>query len=136
MRLRKYTSSIATPELWQEALASYLRSNAWGRHLRSLRQSCARQVERFSTAIEEAFPPGTRLSRPEGGFVLWAELPAGCDSLALHARARAEKISFLPGTLFSASGRHSHCLRINCGRNWTPRVAAAVQRLGDLASQP
>ncbi len=134
VRLRKYTASIATPTLWQDALATYLRGDAWGRHLRRLRRACALQVERFSEAIEDTFPRGTRLSRPQGGFVLWVELPAGADTVKLHARASAEKISFLPGTLFSASGGYGHCLRINCGRTWTPRVAAAVRRLGALAS--
>ncbi len=133
VRLRKFTTSASTAPLLQHALADWLAQDGYTRHLRRLRQDCAEHVELFSAAVERHFPPGTRISRPEGGFVLWVELPPGRDSLAMHARALREHISFLPGPLFSATGQYRNCLRLNCARSWTPRVAGAVRRLGQLA---
>lgn len=135
LRLGKYVSTVATPAAMQQAVADFLDHNGFQRHLRGLRQASEAQVGRFSELVSQHFPAGTRLSHPQGGFVLWVELPAGADSLYLHERALAEGISFAPGPLFSASGRYRSALRLNCGRTLTPQVEKAVRRLGELASE-
>ncbi len=45
------------------------------------------------------------------------------------------RISLTPGTMFSASGRYEHCLRLNCALPWSDRVADAVATLGRLATE-
>lgn len=133
IRQRKQIASLATPVLMQQVLADYLAKDRYDRHLRRLRQSCVAQLGLFSRAIAKNFPAGTRLSRPQGGYLLWVELPNNLDATLLQRKAMREKISILPGPMFSASGRFRHCLRVNCGLAWTPRVAAALRRLGQLA---
>ncbi|MDB5973001.1 MAG: transcriptional regulator, GntR family/aminotransferase, class and family protein [Hydrocarboniphaga sp.] len=132
VRMRKFTTSAGTALIYQHALSDYLRTQAYARHLARLRRLCANNVARYADAVEQHFPAGTRVSRPAGGFVLWVELPRGTDTLALYERALFRRINFAPGPLFSASGRYRHCLRLNCGRQWTPEVAAALQALGRL----
>ena len=78
------------------------------------------------------FPPGTQVTDPQGGYFLWVTLPPGYDSLALQRAALLEGISLAPGPLFSASGGFTNCLRLNSGQPWTPALAAAVARLGEL----
>lgn len=56
---------------------------------------------------------------PAGGYMLWIELPSRVDGLKLHRAALLERISILPGVLFSATGWYKSCIRINCGRVWT-----------------
>ena len=34
------------------------------------------------------FPPGTRVSQPQGGYFLWVQLPDPVDTLALHRADR------------------------------------------------
>jgi DNA-binding transcriptional MocR family regulator len=133
LQQRKDIASLATPVLLQYALAEFLADDGYERHLRRLRQSCAAHVGQFSRLIAECFPPGTRISRPTGGFVLWVELPHTVDATMLQRQARRENISVLPGTMFSTSDRYRHCLRINCGQTWSARVEAAVRTLGRLA---
>lgn len=132
VRMRKFATSAGTALPYQLALSDYLRTHAYSRHLVRLRRACLTQVERYSAAIERHFPAGTRVSRPQGGFVLWVELPRGADTLALYERALFRRINFAPGPLFSASGRYRNCLRINCGRQWTPAIDAALAALGRL----
>ena len=81
------------------------------------------------------FPPGTRVSRPDGGHVLWVEMPESVDAVALHEAALEEAISIAPGILFSASGRYRHCVRLNCALPWDERLETALRRLGELARQ-
>jgi DNA-binding transcriptional MocR family regulator len=84
--------------------------------------------------VQDAFPAGTRLTQPEGGFVLWVELPAGIDTLALHEEAARLAVDYVPGALFSASGRYANCLRLNAGYPVTPATETAIRRLGALFS--
>lgn len=134
LRLAKFVNSIATPAMLQQAVADFLKQRAYTRHLAGLRRACERQINQFSEAVERTFPAGTRLSRPQGGFVLWLEVPAEVDVLALHERALEHGIAFAPGPLFSASGGYRNALRLNCGRDLTPAVSDALRRLGRLAA--
>ncbi len=135
VRQRKYVSSVATSTLWQEALASFVAVGAYSRHLRRIRAACAESVRHFSAVVEASFPAGTRVSRPDGGYILWLQLPDGTDSLAIHRRARNEGIHFLPGPLFSANEQYRNCLRLSCGHAWDARIESALKRLGQLAGQ-
>jgi len=81
------------------------------------------------------FPTGTRLSRPQGGFVLWAELPTRVDTHKLHTDALKHHIAIAPGVLFSVKERYRNCVRINCGIPWDETIEQAVRTLGDLAKK-
>jgi len=133
--MQKTLTSGATNPVTQAVVARYLASTAHGRHLRGLRRAFEKQVLRMSEAVLRYFPAGTRLSQPQGGFVLWVELPAGMDSAILFKHAMSAGIAFVPGDLFSASGHYSNCLRLNCGNPWSPRFEEAVKRLGALAAK-
>jgi len=60
------------------------------------------------------------------------ELPEEVDTTALHDRAIAAGVGYVPGELFSASGMYRNCLRLNCGNPHTPEIEDAVRRLGRL----
>ncbi len=128
----KRTSTLAGALLPTLAVADFLRNGGYDRYLRGIRQTYRRQVERMRDALVEAFPEGIRLSRPQGSFLLWCELPETVDSVELHRQARASGISLAPGPLFSADGRFRNFVRINCGHPWSPVVERSVGILGDL----
>ena len=133
--LQKTLTSGATNPVTQAVAARYLESTAYPRHLRGLRRAYERQVMHMSEAVLRYFPAGTRLSQPQGGFVLWVELPGRSDSAALFEDALRAGVAFVPGDLFSASGHYRNCLRLNCGNPWSPRFEEAVKRLGALAAK-
>jgi DNA-binding transcriptional MocR family regulator len=41
-------------------------------------------------------------------------------------------VDYVPGTLFSTSGRYRNCLRLNCGYPMTADTQTALRRLGAL----
>ena len=47
-----------------------------------------------------------------GGFVLWVELEPHIDTMKLEVLCREKGVSFAPGSLFSATGKFRHCMRI------------------------
>jgi DNA-binding transcriptional MocR family regulator len=129
----KFSQSVSTPTLLQMAVAEYLDSGGYDRHLRQLRAHAASQVQRFREGVLACFPEGTRVSEPKGGFFLWVELPHAVDALQLQAQAYERGIAIAPGPIFSARARYGSCIRLSCGFPWSDRFDAAVRTLGELA---
>ncbi len=134
VEMLKFRNTVATPPLLQAAIAGYLDSGGYDRHLTRLRERFRHQTARMMQLVDAHFPAGTRLSSPRGGFVLWVELQAGADTDLLAERALEHGIALAPGSLFSQSDRFRHCLRLACGQPITPRVEAAVRLIGQLAA--
>ncbi len=65
--------------------------------------------------------------------MLWVELPGEVDTHSLYDLASRSGVDFVPGTMFSASGRYRNCLRLNCGYPVTAGTESAIRRLGELA---
>jgi DNA-binding transcriptional MocR family regulator len=130
----KYISSIATTTLPQLAIAEFMASGAHGYHLRHIRQAYARSVAGLLQAASRCFPPGTRVTRPSGGFVVWVQLPETVDSLALYRLALKEGIAITPGDLFSATNRYRNFIRLNAA-NWSEKTERGVKRLGELIEE-
>jgi len=127
--------NIASPTLPQLALAQFLESGGYERHLRKVTSIYHKQVDRMSELIAEHFPPETRITRPQGGFLLWVMLPPNVDAVVLHNRAIQKGVSICPGIVFSATMKYRNCIRINCGMAWTPEVEKAIPTLAKLLSE-
>lgn len=123
----KTFSNLASPGLQQQALASFLESGAYDRHLRHCREAYRIAVQRMTEAIQRYFPEGTRISQPQGGFVLWIELPQPSDSLQLAQHLLQQNISIAPGPIFSPSGRYQNCFRLSCACVWNDGLEQALQ---------
>ena len=130
----KVASTLCGPVLPQLALAEFLASGGYDHHLRRLRRVFQDTLHRLVVAIEQSFPPGTTVSQPAGGFVLWVELPKAVDTRRLFVEALEQGICFAPGVVFSASGRYGRCLRLSGGYGWSPRLDRGVRALGRLAT--
>ena len=89
---------------------------------------------RMICALGEHFPAGTRVTRPQGGHILWVELPPQVDALDLCEAALENRICVAPGPMFSLSDHYNHHIRLNSGLPWTAELEAAISRLGELAS--
>jgi DNA-binding transcriptional MocR family regulator len=132
---QKYLTSVASPTPTQMAIAAYLESGGFDRHLRRLRGTYRGLVSKVSSAVAEHFPEGTRMTHPCGGHVLWVELPPEVDSIVLYELALQRGISFAPGPLFTACCGYRNFLRLNCAVPWSDSVEGALCALGSLAAQ-
>lgn len=134
----KYTTSMATAELQQAAVAELLATGGYALHLRRLKAALQTQQHTLRDAVLRYFPDGTQITEPAGGFVLWAKLAEiegrRPSTRQLFELARAEGISFAPGHLFGEGDVFDDCLRLNAGNRWTSELEAAVRRLGELAA--
>lgn len=128
----KLTTDHASATLPQLLVATYLQQHGYDRHLRQLRKQYQKQVTQFRQAIARHFPPGTRITRPQGGYIIWVEMSVKVDTIKLHGDAIKHGISIAPGAMFSAFGRYNNCMRINCGLVWSDRIEQAIKTLGQL----
>jgi DNA-binding transcriptional MocR family regulator len=135
VRTLKWTSSGGSNELVELALAQVLDSGVYERSLRSLRRRFESHVDAARGVIAECFPRGTRVTRPSGAFILWLELPKGCDSVLLFEKLIPRGITIAPGPMFSASGRYRNCIRLSLGQAWSERSEQALREIGKLARE-
>ncbi len=130
----KFAFTLCGPALPQAALAEFLSSGGYDSHLRRVRRTFGENIDRMTRTIDRTFPPGTRVSRPDGGFVLWVQLPKPVLSRELFEAALKKRICFVPGDVFSPSHRYVNCLRVSCGSAWHARIEKGLETLGQLAS--
>ena len=128
----KYVLNLATATLPQLAVTELLENGQYERHLRRVRGDYAQAVARMTEAVIHYFPEGTKITRPEGGFVIWLELPGEVDSFALARRALEQGISIAPGPIFSASQKYRQFIRLSCACVWGNRIERALASLAGL----
>jgi DNA-binding transcriptional MocR family regulator len=114
VRLKSFTN-VAGARLPQLALAEFLESGAFDKHVKQLRLALWKSVEAARREVLATFPEGTCVSRPEGGFVLWVQLPDRYDGVEVQRAAAAAGIKILAGALFSPTKQYRSCVRISCG---------------------
>jgi len=129
---QKLIHTVSTTTLTQEAVAGFLEKGRYEHHLRKLRNELHANSLHFSRAIEAYFPEGTRISRPQGGFMMWVELPR-VDTTELYDQAIRRNISIAPGRMFSLQNQFVNCMRLSFGQRWSDEVEDRLQLLGKVA---
>ncbi|MCW8886729.1 MAG: PLP-dependent aminotransferase family protein [Motiliproteus sp.] len=127
----KYVSTAASATLPQRAVAEFIAQGGYERHLRKMRAQYQQGRDRMLDWIRRYFPSSTRVSYPQGGFLLWVELPEGFDSVKLNDRLLQQEISIAPGVLFSASGKYRNCMRLNFTEVADSRIETAISIIGE-----
>ncbi len=129
----KYIGSGATATQSQLAIADFLQGGYLEPHLRRMRAQYQSNRDIMIDWVGRYFPPGTRMSRPQGGFMLWVELDEGFDALRMSRMLPLQGVQIAPGSIFSASGKFRNCLRINYAAKLTGTIEQAVRQVGETA---
>jgi DNA-binding transcriptional MocR family regulator len=104
-----------------------------------LRGALKKQTLRTALAIQNHFPEQTRLAVPQGGSLLWVQLPAEVDGLDVYQRAFDRHIAIIPGAVCSNSKHFSNYIQVSCAMPFSRKVDAALGALGAMVrelSQP
>jgi DNA-binding transcriptional MocR family regulator len=128
----KRMHNISCPSLTQAAMAHYLQHGRYEYHLKGLRKALHTQSLRYIQAVIDHFPEDSKVSRPQGGFVLWVELNKKIDTFRLRAEAMKHKISIMPGRIFSVNPNYKNCIRISFGKPYSDDMEYGMMLLGKL----
>ncbi|HEU4471433.1 MAG TPA: PLP-dependent aminotransferase family protein [Flavisolibacter sp.] len=131
----KLMHTISTTTLTQEAMAHFLSIGRYEYHLKNLRRALHTQCLRYTQGIIKHFPADVRVSRPEGGFVLWVEMHPKVDGYRLYQEAMKHSISIVPGQIFSASGNYRNYIRIVYGKAYDDTIDYGLKTLGELVKK-
>ncbi len=130
----KLVTTLGTNICAQAGIADYLRHGGFDHYLRTLRRRLENGRDELLRSLAAHFPPGTRATRPNGGYFVWVELPPQVSALELHRRAMASGISTAPGPIFSCRRECRNYIRLNYGHPWSPRLERAMATLGRIAA--
>ncbi len=134
VRHLKLLGNVATAGLPQVALAEYLKRGGYKRLIRESTHHYRWRSEQIRNLVLQYFPEGTRVTKPQGGFVLWVEMPPEVDCIMLHDMALQSGISVTPGVIFSPRGDYRHHIRISCGQLTEDEAVPAIRRLAEIAT--
>ncbi len=127
----KYVVTASTSTLPQIAIAEFIAQGGYERHIRKMRAQYEQSRDIMIRWIEKFFPVNTRISYPQGGFVLWVELPFDLDTVELNVRTLQRGVSLAPGVLFSATGKYRNCMRLNFTDKPSAKNEAAIKTIAE-----
>ena len=131
----KFAASLSSNTLMEASVADFLQQNNYENHLRKLRTELHSNCLNYLEAIRKYFPKGTKVSRPQGGFMLWVELDVSIDTSLIYHSAIKHQISIAPGSIFTHQNQYNHCLRLSYGLKWNEKTDHALKVLGTLIHQ-
>lgn len=111
-------------------LRAYLEMGTLESHLAGLRARNGRRRAIAREAIARAFPAGTEVSGPSGGYMLWARLPDAVDLAKVRERARAGGVVFCAGDVFFPSEPPGKFMRLNCAKASEEELVRGLAILG------
>jgi len=97
-------------------LRAFLEMRYMDGHLARLRPRNAQRLDFAMDAIAKHFPQETKVKRPVGGYMLWVDLPEGCDVAAVAVRAKEKGVVFAGGDVFFPGENKRAALRLNCSK--------------------
>lgn len=121
-----------TNALGQHAAVRLLRVESgfdFAAHLAHLRSAYRARRDAMLDALESGAPPGTRWTRPAGGFFVWVDLPGGLPATAVVPHAQQAGVGFVPGASFYAGEGGASSLRLAFSFVQPGEVTRGVQRL-------
>jgi len=119
----------------QAALADFMRSGAYDRHLSAQRKRLRARRDALLESLAQELPAGATWTKPEGGLQLWLELPAPLESREVYADALREGVLVAPGFQFLTDSRPSRGLRLSIGQADEGELREAVRRLGKVVRE-
>jgi len=131
----KIAYSGPTATVTQAAIANFLGNGRYEFHMKEMRKLLYSQYLKYIQTIVEYFPKDTRISRPQGGFVLWIELNKNIDTFKLYQQALIQNISIAPGHIFSLQPKYSNCLRLSFCHTWNEKTEEALKTIGKIAKE-
>jgi DNA-binding transcriptional MocR family regulator len=128
-------SSFGLMRASQEAIALYIASGKCNAYLKNLRRAYKKNSEQMAAAIEESFPEGTLVYRPEGGAYLWVTMPGQISADDLFSKALKHNIVLAPGNIFTRRGGFDHCMRFCFAMTLSDKEFCAIKTVGDLVKK-
>ncbi|MEI6120312.1 MAG: PLP-dependent aminotransferase family protein [Actinomycetes bacterium] len=126
------SSQLCPSNFAQLAISSYLADQPWRDQISSFCKLYKVRRDAMLSAMDLYFPKEATWTKPEGGFYVWATLPAEIDTKALMPKAIVAKVAYVPGTAFYADGFGSWSMRLSYCYPTPERITEGIKSLGGV----
>jgi 2-aminoadipate transaminase len=132
--IAKQNSDQCAGALGQRMLEEYGRGGHMDRQIAESRVLYGRRARLTTQALAAHMPDGSAWTTPAGGFYVWLTCPAGVDTVALSAAARAEKVAYVPGRPFylADAGVGGNQIRLAYSRVADDLIDEGIRRIADV----
>jgi len=130
--LAKQAADLCGSAFAQIAAERYFTGTRWRRVVQDLTGVYAGRRDAMLDALGEHFPGEARWTRPEGGFFVWAEMPAFLDLKSLLAEAVEHGVTYVPGDAFFPDGTGRSCMRLAFCYAEPDRIREGIARLAEV----
>ena len=132
----KCQQDMHSATLCEVAFRKYLKGADLDSHLKYLKALNRQRRQIGTELVEQYFPEGTIIWIPDGGFLLWVEVPASIDIEAAYQAALSKNVAFSRGkSFFTTPDAKVSAMRINCSRPTTNELVQGLETLGNILSQ-
>ena len=122
-----------SPAIFVEAaLYDFVTSGRYEPNLERVREGLRIRRDAMTAALERELGDNTSWNRPEGGYFLWLDLPAGVRGDTLLARAGEEDVTFIKGADFFFHGGGEEAARLAYSFATAREIDDGIGRLGRL----
>lgn len=125
--------NISVNSFGQHLASEILKNGTYEDHLLRVIPIFEHQKQVITSLIQLHFPVGTKISKPNGGFVYWIQLPEGSNPTHILERFAFQNLSITPSDIFGISPRNLY-IRLCAGRLLTPELEQEIIALGKVAS--
>jgi 2-aminoadipate transaminase len=134
--LLKCQQDMHSATVCEVAFRKYLENEDFEQHLKFLKTLNRQRRELGTKVIKTSFPEETVVWTPQGGFLLWAEVPQRIDIETLYRQALGQNVAFSRGIAFYTSTEEKvNAMRINCSRSTEERLVIGLEILGKILSR-
>ena len=130
----KQSSDLHNPLMTQAIVDAYLRKGLLKAHVERIlvgyRQQLSAMIEGFAS-----FPEGTKLTKPQGGLFVWAELPENINTTELLRKAVDNGVAYVPGTHFYPEGGHHNTIRLNFSNSPAEKIYEGMEKLSKVIKE-
>src|ERR1700736_2049523 len=134
--LLKCQQDMHSATVCEVAFRKYLENSDFEGHLKFLKTLNRQRRELAYEVIKQYFPAETVVWAPEGGFLLWAEIPQRIDTEAAYLAALQQDVAFSRGAAFYTTPEAKiSAMRLNCSRPTTEQLVDGLEILGKILSR-
>jgi DNA-binding transcriptional MocR family regulator len=134
--LLKCQQDMHSATVCEVAFRKYLQTDDLDSHLSYLRMLNNRRREAAREIIRQHFPKETIVWVPEGGYLLWVELPQNVGMEEVYQAALLKNVAFSRGAaFFTAPEANVSSMRLNCSRPTSSELIQGLEILGNILAK-
>lgn len=129
VELAKEGADLSSSMLDQAIVIQAIREGLIERRLPELRRFYEVRCRAMLDALDRFAPPGSRWTRPTGGFFILMELAAGADATEMLPAAIDGGVAYVPGQPFFIDGSGAETLRLAFSKESPAAISEGIQRM-------